>query len=249
MPHERQPAISGVPPSPVFATTHWSIVLAAGQDASSAAAALEQLCRTYWYPLYAYLRRRGYSEHDAQDLTQGFLAQLLERRSIQNLEPAKGKFRSFLLASLNYFLADERDRARAQKRGGGRPVLSLEIQQAEGWYRLEPVDERDPETLYERRWAMALLDQALSRLARDFQETGKGGLFAHLEPFLVEGSRGQSYRDVATKTGLSEEAVKKAVQRMRRRYHELFRQEIAQTVASPNEVDEELRHLSHILGS
>ena len=120
----------------VFATTHWSVVLAAGQDASVAATtALEQLCRTYWYPLYAYLRRRGYGEHDAQDLTQGFLAQLLERRSIQDVAPEKGKFRSFLLASLNYFLADEHDRAMAQKRGGGREVLSLEFQQAEGWYR------------------------------------------------------------------------------------------------------------------
>jgi RNA polymerase sigma-70 factor (ECF subfamily) len=250
MPHERPPGIPGVSPSPVFATTHWSVVLAASQDGSSAAAtALEQLCRTYWYPLYAYLRRRGYSEHDAQDLTQGFLAQLLERRSIQNVEPAKGRFRSFLLASLNYFLADERDRARAEKRGGGRELLSLEFQQAEGWYRLEPVDERDPETLYERRWAMTLLDQALSRLAQDFRESGKDALFPHLEPFLVEGSRGPSYREVAAITGLSEEAVKKAVQRMRRRYHELFRQEIAQTVASPTEVDEELRHLSQILGS
>ena len=225
-------------------------MLAAGRDASDAATtALEQLCRTYWHPLYAYLRRRGYSEHDAQDLTQGFLAQLLKHRSIQDVAPEKGKFRSFLLASLNYFLADERDRASAQKRGGGREVLSLEFQQAEGWYRLEPVDQRDPETIYERRWAMTLLDQVLAKLATDFSAAGKSELFSHLEPFLVEGSRGPSYREVATKTGLSEEAVKKAVQRMRRRYYELFRQEIAQTVASPNEVEEELRHLCSVLSA
>ena len=137
----------------------------------------------------------------------------------------------------------------AQKRGDGRQVLSLEFQQAEGWYRLEPVDPRNPETIYERRWAMTLIDQVLARLARDFYETGKGELFAHLEPFLVEGSRGQSYREVAMKTGLSEEAVKKAVQRMRRHYYELFRLEIAQTVASPNEVEEELRHLCSVLSA
>ncbi len=211
--------------------------------------ALEQLCRTYWYPLYAYLRRRGYGEHDAQDLTQGFLAQLLERRSIQDVAPEKGKFRSFLLASLNYFLADERDRANAQKRGGGQIALSLEIEKAEGRYRLEAADERTPETMYERRWAMTLLDQVLAKLAKDFADAGKRGLFERLECFLVEGSRAKSYREAASETGLSEEAVKKAMQRMRRRYYELFRQEIAQTVASPNEVEEELRHLCSVLSA
>src|SRR5881628_1700770 len=149
----------------VFATTHWSVVLAAKEgDSSSVQDALEKLCRTYWYPIYAYLRRRGCGEHDAQDLTQGFFAQLLERRSIQGVEREKGKFRSFLLASLNYYVADERDRANAQKRGGGRQILSFDAQEAEQRYRLEPMDERSPDKLFEHRWAMTLLDQVLARL-------------------------------------------------------------------------------------
>jgi len=233
-----------------FATTHWSVVLAAKQgDSSESAAALEKLCRTYWYPLYAYLRRRGCDEHDAQDLTQGFFAQLLERRSIQGVEREKGKFRSFLLASLNYFLADQRDRASAQKRGGGRQVLSLDTQEAEQRYCLEPADERSPEKIFERQWAMTLLDQVLARLTQEFSDAGKLELFQRLQPFLVEGTGEETYAGVAQAVGMTEEAVKKAVQRMRRRYHQLFREEIAQTVASPAEVDEELRHLCAVLGS
>ena len=233
----------------VFATTHWTVVLAAGRDRSeAAAAALEELCRTYWYPLYAYLRRKGYSEHDAQDLTQGFIFQLLERRSIEKVEPQKGKFRSFLLASLNYFLADERDRAQAQKRGGGNEVLSLELNEAEGRYALDArADHSTPERLFERRWALTLLDCVLARLTREFAEAGKGELFQQLQSFLVEGSRGKSYHEIALETGLSEEAVKKAVQRMRQRYYQLFRQEIAQTVGTSGEVEEELRHLCGVL--
>jgi RNA polymerase sigma-70 factor (ECF subfamily) len=235
--------------SPVFATTHWSVVLAAGHDRSDkAASALEELCQTYWYPLYAYLRRKGYSEHDAQDLTQGFISQLLKRRSLEKVQPQKGKFRSFLLSSLNYFLADERDRGLAQKRGGGRELLSLELNEAEGRYTSEVTGhDCSPEKLYERRWAITLLDCVLARLAREFADAGRGELFGQLQPFLVEGSSGKSYREIATETGLSEEAVKKAVQRMRRRYYELFRQEIAQTVATPGEVEEELRHLCNVL--
>jgi RNA polymerase sigma-70 factor (ECF subfamily) len=213
--------------------------------------ALEKLCRTYWYPLYVYLRRRGCGEQDAQDLAQGFFAQLLERRAIQGVEREKGKFRSFLLASLNYFLADERDRAKAQKRGGGREVLSLDAQEAEQRYRLEPVDERSPEKVFEYRWAMTLLDQVLARLGQEFTEAGKRELFERLQAFLVEGTgeTGEIYAEVAQEVGLTEEAVKKAVQRMRRRYHQLFRDEIAQTLASPAELDEELRHLRAVLSS
>jgi len=234
----------------VFATTHWSVVLAAGRNNTpQAIEALEKLCRTYWYPLYAYLRRRGCSEHDAQDLTQGFFAHLLERRSIQGVEREKGKFRSFLLASLNYFLADERDRASAQKRGGGREAISLDAQEAEQRYRLETVEERSPDRLFERRWAMTLLDQVLTRLAREFTDAGKGELFDRLQPFLVEGTGDNTYGEIAQEVGTTEEALKKAVQRMRRRYHLLFREEIAQTVASPDEVEEELRHLRSVLGS
>jgi len=232
----------------VFATTHWSVVLSAADSRSATAQeALEKLCRTYWYPIYAYLRRRGCGEHDAQDLTQGFFAQLLERRSIQSVEREKGKFRSFLLASLNYYVADERDRANAQKRGGGREVLSLDAQEAEQRYRLEPVDERSPEKIFEHRWAMALLDQVLVRLGQEFAEAGKRELFERLQAFLVEGTGERTYAEVAREMGMTEEAVKKAAQRIRQRYHQLFREEIAQTVASPAEVDEELRHLCQVL--
>ena len=251
MPSARDSDLSIGRGSPVFATTHWSVVLAAGQDRSDIAnAALEQLCRTYWYPLYAYLRGKGYSKHDAQDLTQGFIFQLLERRSIKKADPQKGKFRSFLLASLNYFLADERDRAQAQKRGGGRELLSLDLNEAEGRYALDArADGSTPEKLFERRWALTLLDCVLARLTREFAEAGKGDLFEQLQSFLVEGSRGKSYREIALETGLSEEAIKKSAQRMRQRYYELFREEIAQTVATPGEVEEELRHLCEVLSS
>ena len=244
---EEQP---GLQSHRVFATTHWSVVLATREISSpEGAAALERLCRTYWYPLYAYVRRLGFSEHDAQDLTQGFFAQLLERRSIQTVEREKGKFRSFLLASLNYYVADERDRANAQKRGGGREALSLDVQEAEQRYRLEPADERSPEKIFELRWAMTLLDQVLTRLAAEFSAAGKPELFNRLKPYLVEGSGEKTYAETAREGGMTEEALKKAVQRMRRRYHQLFREEIAQTVASPAEVDEELRHLCTVLGS
>jgi len=232
----------------MFATTHWSVVLAAGRTTEpQSAAALEKLCRTYWYPLYAYLRRRGHTEHDAQDLTQGFFGQLLERDWLHGVTHEKGRFRSFLLASLNYYLADQRDRATAQKRGGGRALISFDAEQAEERYRLEPVDERSPDKLFERRWAMELLDQVLIRLSREFVEAGKGELFERLRPYLVEGGGASTYAQIAREAGLTEEAFKKAVQRMRRRYHELFREEIAQTVASSAEVEEELRHLCGVM--
>jgi len=233
----------------VFATTHWSVVLAARASTPEGAAALEKLCRTYWYPLYAYVRRRGFSEHDAQDLTQGFFAQLLDRQSMQGVTKDKGRFRSFLLASINYFIADQRDGAAAQKRGGGRQVLSFDAQAAETRYRMEPVDSRTPETIFEQRWAMTLLDQVLAKLGQEFSDTGKRELFERLKTFLVEGSVDKTYAEVAREVGMTEEAVKKAVQRMRRRYHQLFREEIAQTVANSAEVDEELRHLCAVLNS
>jgi DNA-directed RNA polymerase specialized sigma24 family protein len=240
IPHPRQP---------YFATTHWSVVLAAGgRDSADGVRALEELCSAYWYPLYAYLRRRGYGEHDAKDLTQGFIAQLLERRSLETVHPDKGKFRSFLLASLDYFLLDERDRARAQKRGGGREPLSLDFEEAEGRYQRDAeADRRTPEVIYEQRWAVTLLHRVLARLSAEFAASGKSDWLTRLQPFLVEGSDGKSYREVASESGSSEEAIKKAVQRMRRRYYELFREEIAQVVASPAEVEDELRHLCDVL--
>jgi RNA polymerase sigma-70 factor (ECF subfamily) len=233
-----------------FPPTHWSVVLAAREPSTqNGAAALEKLCRTYWYPLYGYVRRRGFSEHDAQDLTQGFFAQLLDRESIQRVTKDKGRFRSFLLASINYFIADERDAAKAQKRGGGRQVLSFDAQEAETRYRMEPVDGRTPETIFEHRWAMTLLDQVLARLREEFAQTGKSHLFKGVQPFLVEGVKGTTYAEAAREIGMSEEAFKKAVQRMRRRYHQLFREEIAHTVAGPDDVEDELRNLCAVLGA
>ena len=222
--------------------------MTAGQhDSPVVAEALDKLCHAYWYPLYAYVRRRGYSEPDAQDLTQGFFAHLFEHQSLSRVAREKGRFRSFLLASLNYFLANQRDFANAQKRGGGREVFSLDTQAAEERYRLEPADERSPDKLFERRWALTLLDQVLARLAQEFSDAGKIDLFNRLQPFLVEGAGEETFSDAARGSGMTGEALKKAAQRMRRRYHQLFREEIAQTVASPAEVDEELRHLCQVL--
>jgi RNA polymerase sigma-70 factor (ECF subfamily) len=234
----------------VFATTHWSVVLSAKEASTpEGAAALERLCCTYWYPLYAYVRRRGFSDHDAQDLTQGFFAQLLDRKSIQGVTKDKGRFRSFLLVSINYYIADQRDGATAQKRGGGRQVLSFDAQEAETRYCMEPVDTRTPETIFEHRWAMTLLDQVLARLNEEFAQAGKSHLFKALQPFLVEGAKETTYAEAGREIGMSEEAFKKAVQRMRRRYQQLIHEEIAHTVARPEEVEEELRNLCAVLGS
>ena len=232
----------------LFTTTHWSVVLAAGQsDSPQAAQALETLCGTYWFPLYAYVRRRGHGHEDAQDLTQAFLLQLLERQSFARVDRAKGRFRSFLLAGLNYFLADAHDRVSAQKRGGGQSALSFDAQTAEQRYRLETVDDLSPDKLFERQWALALLDQVLARLEKEFCETGKAGLFQQLRVFLVA-SRGEvSYGEVAAELGLTGEAVKKAVHRMRYRYYALFREAIAQTVADPAEVADEMRYLCAVM--
>ena len=231
-----------------FATTHWSVVLAAGETASpQAAQALEKLCRAYWYPLYAYLRRRGYGEQDAQDLTQGFFARLLERNDLEAVGRQKGKFRSFLLAALNHFLSDEWDRERAQKRGGGQTFISLDDQTAEERYRLEPADELNPEKIYERRWALTLLEQVLRQLEAEFAATGKRQLFEQLKVFLLEDKGVGSYADTAARLEMTEGALRVAVHRLRQRYGELFRDEIAHTVARPEEIEEEVRHLLSVL--
>ncbi len=240
---------SGVTAQPrVFATTHWSVVLAAGgADTPQPSAALEKLCRAYWYPLYAHIRRRGYSEEEAQDLTQELFKRLLERQFLSGLLREGGRFRSFLLTALNHFLAEHWQRSQAQKRGGGQPIISIDAQTAEEQYRLEPRDERTPETIYEYRWAMALLDQVLCRLQQEFSEAGKDELFNQLRTYLVEGATEMSYAEGSRRLGMSEEALRKAVQRLRKRYQELFRQEIAHTVTSPAEVEDELRHLQTVM--
>jgi DNA-directed RNA polymerase specialized sigma24 family protein len=232
----------------VFATTHWSAILAAG-DASSprAQAALEALCRAYWYPLYAYVRRKGYAADDAQDLTQEFFARLLARNYLNVADRNKGKFRSYLLGSLEHFLAREWTKARAHKRGGGKAVLSLDETDAENRYLLEPAHELTAEKIFDRRWATTLLDQAMSRLREECAANHKSGLFAKVEPYL-SGERGEaSYAEVGAALQMSEGAVKVAVHRLRLRYGELVRAEIAQTVATPDAADEELRYLFAVL--
>ncbi len=236
-----------MPPSH-FATTHWSLVLAARDRAEPGARdALAALCAVYWYPLYAYVRRRGKNADDALDLTQAFFARLLEKDVLADVDRGKGKFRSFLLAACKHFLANEYDRERAQKRGGGRPLLSLDAADAEGRYINEPVDGVTPEKLFERRWALALLQQVMTRLRADFEARGKDRQFDHLRGFLV-GEKGTGYRKAAASLGLSEGAVKVAVHRLREKYRELLREEIGRTVGSPEEIDDEVRDLFAALG-
>jgi len=231
-----------------FATTHWSVVLAAGQSASPEAnQALEMLCRAYWYPLYAYARRKGYDAFAAQDLTQEFFARLLAKNYLSVADRNRGKFRSFLLGSLEHFLAREWTKAHAQKRGGGQPRLSLDEMDAEKRYLLEPAHELTPEKIFDRRWATALLDQAMARLREECLASQKGNLFEKTQNYL-SGEKGEaSYADLAASLDMSEGAIKVAVHRLRQRYGELVRAEIAQTVASPKEVDEELHYLFAVL--
>jgi RNA polymerase sigma-70 factor (ECF subfamily) len=234
---------------PVFAATHWSIVLSAAQsDTTRARDALSTLCQAYWYPLYAYVRRRGHSREDAQDLTQEFFARLLEKNWLGRADREKGRFRSFLLTAMKRFLADEWDRARAQKRGGGAPLLPLAFDTAETRLGREPADEATPEQSFEKRWVLTLLEEVLKRLRTQYEQEGNAGLFAELNPCLVGDRASLPYAALAKKLGLSESAVKSAVHRLRRRYRQLLRDEIAQTVANPGEVDEELRHLFVVLG-
>ena len=232
----------------VFATTHWSVVLTAGEtDSQQAAEALEKLCRAYWYPLYAYVRRKGYAAHDAQDLTQEFFARLLARNYLSVADRNRGKFRSFLLGCLEHFLAREWTRAHAQKRGGGKLLFSLDEMDAENRYLREPAHELTAEKIFDRRWATTLLDQAMTRLREECLASQKGDLFAKCQDYL-SGERGEaSYADLAASLAMSEGAIKVAVHRLRQRYGELVRAEIAQTVASPDEVDEELRYLFAVL--
>jgi len=231
----------------LFATTHWSVILTAAKDEKpEAAAALAALCRTYWYPLYAFVRRQGFGPEEAQDLTQEFFARLLARKSLAEVAPHKGKFRSFLLVALRHFLSDERDRASAAKRGGGAKVLSLDADEAEGRYKLEPIERLDAEKIYEHRWAMTLLSQAWTRLREECAGQGKLAQFERLAEF-VAGEAEVTCVAAASELGLTESAMRSAVHRLRERYRALIREEIALTVSAPNEVDEELRCLIAIV--
>jgi RNA polymerase sigma-70 factor (ECF subfamily) len=227
-----------------FATTHWSLVLAARDRAEPGAAdALGSLCALYWYPLYAYVRRGGYGADEAHDLTQEFFARLLEKDFLAGVDRGKGKFRSFLLAACKHFLANERDRDRARKRGGGRPILSLDAAGADSRYRAEPADELTPEKLFERRWALALLEGILHRLRLEHAVRGKGEVFDRLRGFLVGERQPGGYTGAAADLGLTEGAIKVAVHRLRQRYRELLREEIGRTVHDPGSIDEEVRAL------
>jgi RNA polymerase sigma factor (sigma-70 family) len=229
-----------------FAATRWTMVLAAagGQPSPRAAEAMAELCRDYWYPLYAYIRRRGHETHEAEDLTQEFFLRLLAKKSLAGVSPEKGKFRAFLLAALKHFLANEWDRAQTQKRGGGNSVFSLNAPAADTRYRLEPVDELTPERLFERQWALTVLDRVLARLqAESAVREGRQAVFEQLKPFLTGTGASAGYALVAVELGMTAGAVKVSVHRLRRRYRELLREEIAQTVASPEEIDEEIGYL------
>lgn len=229
----------------VFATTRWSVVLAAGEGAEIA---LEDLCRAYWRPVYGYVRRWGQSPDDARDLTQAFFGRFLEKNWVARARRDRGRFRTFLLAALKAFLADEHDRATALKRGGGNLLLSLDAGTAEQEYAAELVDNLTPDRVYEQRWAESVLQRVLSRLETEFDHGGKSGRFEVLKAFLVEDRGEVSYSDAAAKLGMTESAVKSGIHRMRCRYGELVREEIGQTVAQASEVDDEIRHLLDILG-
>lgn len=205
--------------------------------------ALEELCGSYWYPVYAFVRRRGYDPDAATDLTQGYFTRLLEKDFLGDVHPDKGKFRAFLLASLKHHLSHERDHERAVKRGGPRSPISLDADAAERRYRSEPREDDTPETIYERRWALTVIDRTQQRLRREMQQAGKGERFEHLAGFVFGGGADRSYRDVAAESGMTEAAIAMAVRRLRQRLGDLMREEIADTVRDPTDVDGEIRHL------
>jgi RNA polymerase sigma-70 factor (ECF subfamily) len=231
-----------------FTTTHWSVVLTAGQrDSARSAEALEILCRQYWPPVYAFIRRRGHGPDDAQDLTQEFFARLLEKNYVEAADTAKGRFRTFLLTAVTRFLINEQERAQAQKRGGGRVHFSLEDLHAEDRLHNEPADVATPETIYERRWAETLLETVLTRLRQEYESAGERERFEILKPFLAGEKQPRAGAQLAAQLGITESSAYSAVHRLRRRYGELLREEIAHTVNRPEEIEEELRYLVRVL--
>jgi RNA polymerase sigma factor (sigma-70 family) len=232
----------------LFATTHWSVVLQAGQEESpQAAEALDQLCRTYWYPLYAYVRRQGHAPEDAQDLTQAFFAHLLSKDFLRGVGPEKGRFRSFLLTCLKHFLADEWKKAHTAKRGGAGAELLLDWEAAERRYAIEGRVETTPESLYERRWAIGVLDHALDRLRAEAVASGRQAVFDQLQRCLLGERTTEDYAQLGARLGLSETAVKVTVHRLRQRYRELLRDQVAQTVTRPQEIEDEMHYLLEVV--
>jgi RNA polymerase sigma-70 factor (ECF subfamily) len=232
-----------------FTTTHWSVVLAVGGAESPAARqALEQLCRNYWYPLYAYVRRNGHSEEDAKDVTQAFFADLLERKDLAHVNPEKGRFRCFLLACLNNFLLGVWKKASAQKRGGGKAIVPLDDSTAEGRYRLEPVDAKSPEDLLDVCWARTVFKHAGETLREEYCQSGRSELYEAVRAYLTGETNTTSYAELAGRLGCQEATVKSYVRRLRRRFKELLRKEVANAVGDPGEVDEEMRYLVGLVG-
>ena len=237
-------------PAARFNTTRWSVVVAAGADSRShSREALECLCRTYWYPIYAHVRRSGHDPQTAQDLTQAFFTRLLEKHILPRADRQRGRFRSFLLASLRNFLCNEHDRRSAAIRGGGRQILSIDFTAGESRYGVEPSHHAMADRAFERQWALTVLQQALTALEKQYRDAGKPELFEALAPFLAVDSNARDYARTASELRMSEPAVKMAASRLRRRYREVIRQEIARTVADPAEVDDELQSLFAALGS
>jgi len=244
--HTDSPA--DAPQRSLFVTTHWSIVLRAGRgDTTHAHEALEKLCRTYWYPIYACVRRRGHSPEDAQDLTQAFFLRLLEQQSLANANPQLGRFRSFLLGALNHFLIDEWKRARTQRRGSGRQILSLDWAAAEQRFDMEPADPATPDKAFDKNWATALLEEVLKQLEGEYQCEGKLEAFQTLKQTLTGEREAQPYNILAEKLGIGDGAVRVAVHRLRKRYRALLEAEIANTVNSPDEVKQEMAYLFEMM--
>jgi len=237
-------------PGAEFRTTSWSLILAAASDPTTEAKqALATLCQTYWNPVYAFIRRRGQDPDKAQDLTQEFFARLIEKNYLEDADRQRGRFRSFLLTSVKHFLANEWDKERALKRGGGQMPISIDATEAERWYVPAVIDDVTPETLFDRRWALALLDRVITRLRAEYVSAGKGEQFATLEVFLNHDSDDTRYEQVAGQMGISAGALRMSVHRMRRKYRALLRAEISETVSTPEEIDEEIRFLVSSLSS
>jgi len=230
-----------------FTTTHWSVVLAAQGESTEAKAALEKLCRTYWWPLYGFVRRQGYKPEEAQDLTQAFFARLLERRDLETVRQERGRLRSYLLASIKNFLSEARHREMTVKRGEGRPLISLEDLLARERADQEPAHRLSADRIYERRWALTLLEQVLVRLRAEYEAAGKLPLFDRLKELLARESGQPSQAEIAAELQMTENAVKQAFHRLRYRYRQLLQEEIAHTVAAQEDVEDELRHFIAVL--
>jgi DNA-directed RNA polymerase specialized sigma24 family protein len=242
---------AGHQPGEHFPQTRWTVVLAAcdAEDTERACVALDTLCRAYWFPLYVYVRRRGYSPEDAEDLTQGYFAALIERDYLAQADRTKGRLRSFFLTTLKHFLSDEWSKASAQKRGAGKAVMSIDAAQAEERYALEPTDESSPDILYEKRWALTLLDNVLGILRQEYTAGGKAEVFDVLQKFLAWNSASEAHRSAAVRLGMKENAVRVAIFRLRRRYGDLLREAVSATVTSAGEVPAELEYLFSVLRS